>query len=70
MAQPAGKAALEDAVRAVMEQFRGFNYGFTQPIDMRVSEMLTGSRGDLAVKIFGQDLQTLNRLASRSGHGA
>jgi len=30
---------------------------------MRVSEMLTGSRGDLAVKIFGQDLDVLNRLA-------
>ena len=30
---------------------------------MRVSEMLTGSRGDLAVKIFGQDLEILNGLA-------
>jgi cobalt-zinc-cadmium resistance protein CzcA len=33
---------------------------------MRVSEMLTGVRGDLAVKIFGTDLATLNRLAGRS----
>jgi cobalt-zinc-cadmium resistance protein CzcA len=58
-----GKAALEDAIRRVMERFKGINFGFTQPIDMRVSEMLTGSRGDLAVKIFGDDLGTLNQLA-------
>jgi cobalt-zinc-cadmium resistance protein CzcA len=57
------KSELEDAIRSVLERFKGINYGFTQPIDMRVSEMLTGSRGDLAVKIFGDDLDTLNRLA-------
>lgn len=58
------KAELEDAIRVVLEQFKGINYGFTQPIDMRVSEMLTGSRGDLAVKVFGQDLNVLNGLAA------
>ena len=57
------KADLEDAIRVVLEQFKGINYGFTQPIDMRVSEMLTGSRGDLAVKVFGHDLDVLNGLA-------
>ncbi|MBT8075763.1 MAG: CusA/CzcA family heavy metal efflux RND transporter, partial [Gammaproteobacteria bacterium] len=57
------KSELEDAIREVLEQFKGINYGFTQPIDMRVSEMLTGSRGDLAVKIFGHDLGVLNGLA-------
>ena len=57
------KPELEDAIRVVLDQFKGINYGFTQPIDMRVSEMLTGSRGDLAVKIFGQDLDVLNGLA-------
>ena len=57
------KAELEDAIRVVLEQFKGINYGFTQPIDMRVSEMLTGSRGDLAVKVFGHDLEVLNGLA-------
>ena len=50
-------------IRQVLERFPGIAYGFTQPIEMRVSEMLTGSRGDLAVKIFGQDIDTLNRLA-------
>ena len=56
-------AWLADQLRAVMADFPGIGYSFTQPIDMRVSEMLTGVRGDLAIKIFGPDLPTLNRLA-------
>ena len=56
---------LMDQIRAVMADFPGINYAFTQPIDMRVSEMLTGARGDLAVKIFGPDIDTLNGLADR-----
>ncbi len=51
-------------IRTVLEEFPGIAYNFTQPIDMRVSEMLTGSRGDVAIKIFGTDLATLNRLAA------
>ena len=58
------KDELEETIRLVLDQFRGINYGFTMPIDMRVSEMLTGSRGDLAVKIFGHDLDALNGLAA------
>lgn len=57
------KQALEDKLREVMLGFPGVNFGFTQPIDMRVSEMLTGSRGDVAIKIFGPDLDLLNRYA-------
>jgi len=57
------KEWLIDQMRTVMGQFPGITYSFTQPIEMRVSEMLTGVRGDLAVKIFGPDLPTLNRLA-------
>ena len=57
-------AWLADQLRDVMTDFPGIGYSFTQPIDMRVSEMLTGVRGDLAIKIFGPDLATLNRLAS------
>ncbi|MBL8403093.1 MAG: efflux RND transporter permease subunit [Dechloromonas sp.] len=56
-------AWLADQLRAVMADFPGIGYAFTQPIDMRVSEMLTGVRGDLAIKIFGPELATLNRLA-------
>ncbi|MCK6388384.1 MAG: CusA/CzcA family heavy metal efflux RND transporter [Zoogloea sp.] len=54
---------LADQLRAVMDNFPGVALTFTQPIDMRVSEMLTGVRGDLAIKLYGPDLPTLNRLA-------
>jgi len=55
---------LENQLRIVMRDFPGIDYGFTQPIEMRVSEMLTGSRGDVAIKVFGPDIATLNRLAN------
>ena len=61
--QVQSKAALQEKMRQVLDQFPGINFGFTQPIDMRVSEMLTGSRGDVAIKVFGPDLATLNQLA-------
>ncbi len=61
----ATKPELEEHLRAVMDQFVGLNYGFTQPIDMRVSEMLTGSRGDVAIKLFGQDLDVQNDFAQQ-----
>ncbi|OYW37859.1 MAG: CusA/CzcA family heavy metal efflux RND transporter [Hydrogenophilales bacterium 12-61-10] len=57
------KEWLIEQIRSVVDGFPGIAYNFTQPIDMRVSEMLTGSRGDVAIKIFGPDLATLNRLA-------
>jgi heavy metal efflux system protein len=59
------KEWLVGELRQVLDQFPGIEYGFTQPIEMRVSEMLTGSRGDLAIKIFGADLNTLGDLAQR-----
>ncbi|QEF32983.1 efflux RND transporter permease subunit [Helicobacter pylori] len=46
-----------------LKDFKGINFSFTQPIEMRISEMLTGVRGDLAVKIFGDDISELNRLS-------
>ena len=56
-------AWLADQLRAVMTDFPGIGFSFTQPIDMRVAEMLTGVRGDLAIKIYGPEVATLNRLA-------
>jgi len=50
-------------IRKVLEKFPGIDFGFTQPIEMRVSEMLTGVRGDLAIKLFGSDQEELNRIA-------
>lgn len=61
--QVADKEELIEAIRLVLEDFPGLSYGFTQPIEMRVSEMLTGVRGDVAVKLFGPDLAVLNAKA-------
>ena len=60
-----GKEALMDEIRKVLDQLPGIKYSFTQPIEMRVSEMIIGVRGDIAVKIFGPDLAQLNQFASQ-----
>ena len=59
------KDALMNAVRKVLDGLPGIQYSFTQPIEMRVSEMIIGVRGDVAIKIFGPDLDQLNRYASQ-----
>ncbi len=58
--QVADKDQLIENIRAIMAKTPGIAFGFTQPIEMRVSEMLTGTRGDVAVKLFGPDLDVLN----------
>ncbi len=60
------KAELIDAIRTVMDKLPGIAYGFTQPIDMRVSEMLTGVRGDVALKIFGEDMEKLAEMGEQA----
>jgi cobalt-zinc-cadmium resistance protein CzcA len=59
------KAALLQQLRQVLADFPGLSLGFTQPIDMRVQEMISGVRGDVAVKIFGPDIAKLNEIASK-----
>ncbi|HPU14693.1 MAG TPA: efflux RND transporter permease subunit, partial [Polymorphobacter sp.] len=59
------KDFIVEELRKAMTAMPGVKPSFTQPIEMRVSEMLTGSRGDLAVKIFGPDLATLSSLAGQ-----
>ena len=59
----ADKEWLLGELRKVMAQFPGIEPTFTQPIEMRTSEMLTGARGDLAIKLFGPDTEELARLA-------
>jgi heavy metal efflux system protein len=59
------KNAIIDDIRKVMGNFPGLEYNFTQPIAMRVSEMLTGTRGDVAIKVFGSDINKLNELAEK-----
>lgn len=54
-------AAMEQAVLKVP----GNNYEFTQPIQMRFNELLSGVRADVAVKVFGDDLDVMLSLAER-----
>ncbi|MBK4735030.1 efflux RND transporter permease subunit [Noviherbaspirillum pedocola] len=56
---------LIDRLRAALGGFIGMNFSFTQPIEMRTSEMLSGVRGDLAVKIYGPDLAQLGQMAEQ-----
>ena len=57
-----------EQIRKAVDGLPGIQPSFTQPIEMRVSEMLTGARGDLAVKIFGPDSAVLADLAGRVQH--
>ena len=60
--EPSKEFVIEE-IRKVLDEFVGIEYGFTQPIEMRVSEMLTGVRGDLAIDIFGSDNAQLETIA-------
>lgn len=59
------KAWLVEQLREAMADLPGVEFAFTQPIEMRTAEMLTGARGDLAIKIFGPDLKILSNLAGQ-----
>ena len=59
------QATLLEKLREKLEQFDGIDIAFTQPIDMRVSEMLTGVRAAMAIKLYGDDLQTLETLSKK-----
>ena len=59
------KDELIEKIQAVISEIPGVGFNFTQPIDMRVSEMLTGVRGDIAIKIFGEDQNELNRIGNK-----
>ncbi|WP_431205455.1 efflux RND transporter permease subunit [Bradyrhizobium betae] len=56
---------LLQVLRDVLAEFPGLSLSFTQPIDMRVQEMISGVRGDVAVKIFGTDIGQLNDIATK-----
>jgi len=56
------KKQLIDEIRQVLLTYPGINFGFTQPIQMRVSEMLTGSSGDVSIKVFGNKISVLSSL--------
>ncbi|MBN8820464.1 MAG: CusA/CzcA family heavy metal efflux RND transporter [Spirosoma sp.] len=50
-----------------LEAIPGVTYGFQQPIQMRFNELISGAKQDVAVKLFGEDLTELQRLAGQLG---
>ena len=59
------KDELIEAMEARLAQIPGNNYEFTQPIQMRFNELISGVRSDVAVKVFGDDLGTLLGIANK-----
>lgn len=57
------KEELADKFKDALSVIPGIEYEFTQPIEMRFNELITGVRADIAIKIFGEDLEYLNRKA-------
>lgn len=53
------------AVQKTVEELPGSNYEFSQPIQLRFNELISGVRSDVAVKLFGDDMETLNRTAEK-----
>ena len=51
------------AIQEVLGKIPGNNYEFSQPIQLRFNELISGVRSDVAVKIFGDDMEVLNKSA-------
>jgi cobalt-zinc-cadmium resistance protein CzcA len=59
------KSQVVSELEAAVQRVPGNNYEFTQPIQMRFNELISGVRSDLAVKVYGDDLDQLNDIARR-----
>jgi len=59
------KAELETKMSAALSEIPGLVFSFSQPIELRVNELIAGVRSDLAIKIYGDDLQQLSQVADR-----
>ncbi len=55
------KDELAEKFKEALEKFPGMEIEFTQPIEMRFNELITGVRADVAIKIFGEDLNILTK---------
>lgn len=60
------KEALIEKVRSRVADEPGNNYEFTQPIEMRFNELIAGVRADVAVRIYGDDLDTLKQYGEKA----
>ncbi len=59
------RQSLVEAVQTRAAQIPGNNYEFSQPIQLRFNELVSGVRADVAVKVFGDDMDVLNATASQ-----
>ena len=59
------KEELIGRIQEAVEKLAGNNYEFTQPIQMRFNELLAGTRGDLAVKVFGEEFDLMLPVANQ-----
>ena len=60
------KQELGNKLEEALNKIPGVNYEFTQPMEMRMDETITGTRGDAALKVFGPDLETLETLGQQA----
>ncbi len=60
----ASKDELADKFKEKLSIIPGIEYEFTQPIEMRFNELITGVRSDIAIKIFGEDLKYIDSKAT------
>lgn len=61
------KPELIEKIKAKLAHLPGLNFEFSQPIEMRFNELITGVREDIAIKIFGDDLDLLAEKAEEIG---
>ncbi|WP_375462521.1 efflux RND transporter permease subunit [uncultured Methylobacterium sp.] len=59
------KAELQERIEKALGQLAGNVYEFSQPIQLRFNELIAGSRGDLAVKVFGEAFEPMTRAANQ-----
>ena len=59
------RAQLLAAIQQTLERLPGNGYEFSQPIQLRVNELISGVRSDVAVKVFGDDLDVLDATAAK-----
>ncbi|SHF74592.1 cobalt-zinc-cadmium resistance protein CzcA [Salegentibacter echinorum] len=62
------KDELIASIKETLSVFPGVSYEFTQPVEMRFNELLTGVREDIAVKLYGEDLELLASKAREMGN--
>jgi cobalt-zinc-cadmium resistance protein CzcA len=60
------KNQLVEAMHKDLAEIPGLRFSFSQPIALRVNELISGVKSDLAVKVFGPDLDVLKRFADRA----